>query len=262
MVACRPWGGGALKRVVCWRDILRRVCRTGLIGAAVVAVGCNPSASKQAENFLVRAGEQKITASEYQGALELYKIAYPDDAGMGAAEPRDVRLDLLNELGEELVILNRAAELGLTISDAELEAAVEAVKRDYPPGVFEQTLLESAIPYDTWKKRLRVRLLVEKTMGADLKSETPISAEEVTAYYNQHYRGQASAAKTDDEFQKLKASILADLKQKRIEDAYGEWIGRLQEKYPVEINQALWEQVSKPAAAGAGAAGPVTEEKK
>jgi hypothetical protein len=233
----------------------------GLLWAALAAAGCNSPPPESSRNFLIRAGAHSVSARDYQEALELYKVAYPESPGPGAAEPKEIRLRLLDDLASELVILNRSDELKLSVSDAELEFAVESVRRDYPPGAFEQTLLEAAISFDAWKKRLRTRLLVEKTMEVDLKDQPPITAEEVAAYYKQHYLGLAGAAKSDQELRKLEESIVADLKQKKVEDAYGAWVGLLRNKYPVEINQALWERLSRLKPAGPSAAPPAQSEK-
>ena len=36
------------------------------------------------------------------------------------------------------------------------------------------------------------------------------------------------------------ADIVADLQRQKIEDAYGAWIDRLKEKYPVDVNREAW----------------------
>lgn len=205
--------------------------------------GCGSGGSGDAERYLLRSGDRKVTAREFLEALELVKTAYPNSVEPGAAATVEARSNLLDELVAELVLSRRAEELGLSVADSELDAAVAAVTADYPPGVFERTLVESAVNADSWKRRFRARLLMEKVMAADLQDAAGITAEEVANHYARHYRGRAAAADSEELFQRLKESIVADLRRQKIEAAYGDWIKRLKEKFPVEINPDEWSRL-------------------
>jgi hypothetical protein len=87
---------------------------------------------------------------------------------------------------EELVIDRRAGELGIQLDDAELEAAIQEIKKDYPEDEFEQMLLESAIPFSLWKDRLRVRLLMEKVVDRELVQPVEITTQDIEDYYSAH----------------------------------------------------------------------------
>jgi hypothetical protein len=202
---------------------------------------CGPSGSEHAEDYLIRVGERKVTVREFLQAFELAQTAYPGSDAQKPAGMKEARTQLLNEMATELVMFKRAGELGLSVSDAELEAAVAAVRSDYPPGVFE-----SAVSFDAWKHRLRSRLLMEKLVDAELRGQIAISAEDVAGYYDQHYRGKAAGADSDEKFQRLKETIVADLQRQKIEDAYGAWIARLKEKYPVDVNREAWGRLEGP----------------
>jgi hypothetical protein len=196
-----------------------------------------------AEDYLIRSGERKVTAHEFLQALELVKTAHPDGLAPGSRELAEVRADLLEDMATELVLLNRAEELGVAVSDHDLEAAVAAISADYPPGVFEQTLLESSVNLDSWKNRLRVRLVLEKVVEADLREFGGITTEEVSAHYDRHYGGRAAAAGSEEEFERLRESIVADLRRQKIEDAYADWIRRFKDRFPVTVNPEVWDRL-------------------
>jgi hypothetical protein len=228
------------------RVIHRAVSLIALFLGLVSLLGCGPSGSEHAEDYLIRVGERKVTVREFLKAFELAQMAYPGSGAQNSDGMKEARKQLLNEMATELVVFKRAEELGLFVSDAEFEAAVAAVRSDYPPGVFEQTLIESAVSFDAWKHRLRSRLLMEKLVDAELRGQIAISAEEVADYYDQHYRGKAAGADTDEKFQRLKETIVADLQRQKIEDAFGAWMARLKEKYPVEVNREAWGRLEGP----------------
>ncbi|MCU0561605.1 MAG: SurA N-terminal domain-containing protein [Desulfobacterales bacterium] len=249
------------------RELLRRKrrCagpkRNGLHGAALWLSllwalsglpGCGSGGSGDVEAYLLRCGDRSVTAREFLEALELVKTAYPSSLEPGAAAAAEARSHLLDELAAELVMSRRADELGLAVADGELDAAVAAVAADYPPGVFERTLVESAVSPDSWKRRLRARLLMEKVMAADLQDAAGVTAEEVAQHYGRHYRGRAAAADSQELFQQLKESIVADLRRQKTEAAYGDWIKRLREKFPVEINSEEWRRLQGSSGAAGG----------
>ncbi|MGE5256204.1 MAG: SurA N-terminal domain-containing protein [Hyphomicrobiales bacterium] len=216
------------------------------LGIGVLALlGCSPSDSGHTDDYLVRVGSRKITAHDFRQAFELAKTSHPDSASKSSAALQEARQQLLDEMSIELVMLNRADEVGISVSDGELDEAIKAIQADYPPGVFEQTLIESAVPFEVWKQRMRSRLLMEKLVQAELVPQVAITPQEVADYYDQHYRGKAGEADSEEKFQRLKETIVADLQRKKLEDAFADWIDGLKKKYPVEVNQQLWADLTE-----------------
>lgn len=226
-----------------WGNGLRAALWISLAMGVLVAAGCGPSGSERPDDYLVRVGNRKVTVREFLQAFELAKTAHPGSVDQSSSALQDARRQLLNEITTELIIFNRAEEVGVSVSEAELDAAIAAVKADYPPGAFEQTLSESAVPFEAWKQRMRSRLLMEKLVQVDLGQRIVISSEEVADYYDQHYRGKAEAADSDEKFQRLKETIVADLRRKKLEDAFEDWINGLKEKYRVDVNSQQWAEL-------------------
>jgi hypothetical protein len=211
----------------------------------MLVAGCGPSGSEGPEDYLLRVGNRKVTSRDFLQALELAKTAYPDGPDPGSPALQDARRHLLDELTTELIILNRAEEVGITVSEAELEAAVSAIRADYPPGAFEQTLAEAAVSLEPWKQRMRSRLLLDKLVQVELTERITVNPEEVVDYYNQHYRGKAGDADSDDRFRRLQETIAADVRRKKLEDAFADWVEGLKARYPVHVNAQQWERLDR-----------------
>lgn len=212
------------------------------------ALACGPTASSPADDTLVRVGTRQITSREFLQAFELTKTAYPDGIEAGSVGLSEARDRLLEELSVEMVLLARADALGVGVSDPEVEAAVAAVRSDYPDGVFEQTLAEAAVPFEAWRQRLRSRLIMDKLIELELRPRTAIAPGEVAAYYDRHYRGKA--ANTDEAFQQLQQTIVAELGRYQLEQAFGNWVAELKRAHPVDINHALWARITGTPPAG------------
>jgi hypothetical protein len=184
-----------------------------------VLSGCSETTSPDhAPNVLIRVGHQRVTVAEYHQALEIAKAAYPHNQIQKQSILQRLRLQVLKQMIGELIFCHRAAELNIKISEAELETVVASIQQSFPDDTFRQTLLENAIPYLYWEKRLKIRLLIEKVMARDAISETiEIQPETV-----------------------LKKRLQPEAAQV----ACGEWIQRLQKLWPIEINMVRWREIT------------------
>jgi len=188
--------------------------------------GCDfgPKADPETPASWVRVGETGLSRTDFQRAFEIYKTAYVHEDITRPAVLEEARRDFVKQMVERLTLLERARELGLSISDSELESAVKTATAGYAEGEFEETLLESAIAFDTWKSELRDRLLMERTVEADLAAQISVTAEELEAYLRS-----PDAPRAPDEAKRR-------LRRRKVEAAYGPWLDRLRDRYAVEIN--------------------------
>jgi hypothetical protein len=205
--------------------------------------GCSDADQNRGNRVLIQVDDVIVTVSDFTQAFEIL------NAGSDLANDEDkqalteARLALLNQMTEESLLLVRAYELNIQVSDEELETAVAAIKADYPEGEFEQVLLEYAVPYRFWLKRLRLRLLMDKVIDRELGAKVAITPEDIAAYYQRHYANQTDQDNPEQEDGDLEASIVQQLHREKTEKAYGTWIQGLKDKYPVDINEQEWEHL-------------------
>ena len=129
--------------------------------------GCGGSGSERADAYLIRIGDRVVTALDFNEAFEVMTAAGLYNSKENPDAYKDAQLRLLNQMIEEMILLEKAKELGIQISDAEFENVISEFKKDYPAGVFEETLLENAVSYNYWEKRLKIRLLMENVIAKE-----------------------------------------------------------------------------------------------
>lgn len=227
------------------RNSLRHRRIVGISLTLLLILGCGPADPEPAEDYLIRLGKTKVTGHDFMQAFELVKTAHPGSVDSDSPGLQEARQQLLDEMTIDLILMKHSNELGIAVSQAELDAAVAAVKADYPPGIFEQTLIESALPFDTWKRRLRSRLLMEKLVEVELRPYVTITADDITTYYEQNYGGKAVGAESEQQFERLKEILVADLQRAKTEKAFSAWIDSLRSKYPVEVNERSWSRIAE-----------------
>jgi hypothetical protein len=142
-----------------------------------------------------------------------------------------------------MILLERAKELQIYISDSELEESIADIKADYPEGIFEETLLENAVSYHSWKEGLKNRLIKEKVISQELEANITITHDDISKYYKEHYGKEGLQSGREEGIEDKSELIIKNLRRKKAEEAYTSWIKDLQTRYTIEINRAQWEKI-------------------
>jgi len=218
-----------------------------LIGSIILFFFLSACEQKEADlgkEVLIRVGDRVMTVLDFKNAFEITKIAYEDNIKEQPADLKKAQIRLLNQLTVEMILLERAKELNISITDAELEQAISGIKGDYPEGEFESTLLEYAVSFDSWKDRLRNRLIIEKVIEKELKNRISITAADISDYYQKHYQGREEESAAGQTSEDINEAIVKQLRRQKTEEAYSDWIETLKERYEIEVNRDQWEKLT------------------
>jgi len=238
------------------KDIFRyKVTLTKLISEALALIfmisllsltnGCSFFGKNEDDVVLIKVGNSATTVGDFKRRFETTKSAYPHNVLQEENVLKEAQTRLLNQIAEEMIVLERASELGIKISDAELEKSVLKIKEDYPKDVFEEMLLENAISYELWKEELRTRLIIQKTIAEEVESKIEILPEDISDYYKQRRKKENIEANAGGIEKESEEVIVKNLRRKKSEEAYHEWIQQIQKRYPIEINNEAWEKLTK-----------------
>jgi len=219
----------------------------GLLAAMLlvgVLAGCVNSGSNSGNEPLIRVRDRVLTVFEFNEAFEFIQSAHPQDLKDHPEDMRNAQRRLLNQLAVEMIILERAKELGLSISDEELNKAVAEIKSDYPEDTFEKTLLKTAISFEIWEARLKNRMLMQKVVDSELKDKIVITPEDIADYYERNLKTRAQESEIAGSKDDLNEMIIKYLRREKAEKAYTVWINNLKKQYNIEIYSAQWEKIS------------------
>lgn len=212
-----------------------------LLMASLLLAACNARKGDE-DAFLFKIGDSAVSVAEFKRALEREQpnaLSDPVDGDLAAV------LTFLNQMIEERLLLARAQELGIAIGDADLDAAVDKVRADYPDDTFEETLLESAVSFNQWREQFRRRLLLEKVVNQELEQQVEIAPEDVAAYYAEHYADRDEAADAQPlAAESVNAAIITHLRRTKAQEGYPAWIQGLQTRYGLEIDWERWQTLT------------------
>ncbi len=205
--------------------------------------GCSDSKGPVSPDVLIQINDSVVTVEAFDRAVEETTADFPTDMDIDAEILADIQLRILNQLTERLILIERAKELNLRISDAELEEVIASIKSDYPKGEFDQVLLEQAVSFHQWKNELRIRLLMEKVVDHELEPRIHISPEEISDYYEQHYGSSGSDPEKEEDVSNIDAIIVQQVRAGKKEAIYHEWIQMLEKQYTLNVNQVAWNRI-------------------
>ncbi len=212
--------------------------------AGYTLAGCSDFEHKQRNEYFIKVGDRTITVADFNKAFEIAKNAYPQNRIQRPDVNREVRLRLIQQLTEEMILLERAEELGITITDSQVEKALRDIKKDYPDNVFQEILLEYAIPYQSWKEGLKTRLLMEKVITQELGDKIEITHDDISKYYEEHFKDDNTSPDAKTVSKDINNIIIKILRKEKMEKAYVSWIKKLKNKYAVEINKKELEKMT------------------
>lgn len=135
------------------------------------------------EKVVIIVGERDITTDELKRDIK-YLIS---EMGVTDEGVRYVIDPLLSKLVDHYLVLEYGRQNGITVSEKELESEIQEIIKDYPDeAVFRQMLLKRYLDFEKWKEGLKQQLLVKKIMRKVSESLTPVTFQEINAYYETH----------------------------------------------------------------------------
>jgi peptidyl-prolyl cis-trans isomerase SurA len=124
-----------------------------------------------------------------------YRRAAPPAATPSDDEALSAKLELLDDLIVQDILLARARALDIEVAETEVDAAFAARRDDIPDDVFTKELEQRGLTVDEMKRDLRLQLTVQKLLEQEVGSKVAVSDEAVRAFYDQN-RAQFNVAET------------------------------------------------------------------
>jgi hypothetical protein len=171
----------------------------GHLGSATGGSGSTQSASTgetlsgaAAKQVVAKVGGHKITGAELAARTADFAAQYDGKIPDKATDPANYRLfqqDVLDYMVTYQLAVQKAKDLKLTVTDAEVQAEMDAVLKDTYGGdqaKFNAALSEQGVTMEQFRSSYKESALLQKVYGAVTKDVAAPSAAEVSAYYDAH----------------------------------------------------------------------------
>jgi peptidyl-prolyl cis-trans isomerase C len=149
-------------------------------------VGCDSETVVEKLAPLIQVNDQKISMAEFQAAFEK---SLQKDLNLSGIEREELQRSFLVQLIDRELIHGEARQLSITLTEADVETALQGYRQDYPGDSFEVMLQERGLTLLSWREELKESLIMEKLLDQAVYSRVSVTDDEVTAYFKAN-RGQ------------------------------------------------------------------------
>lgn len=126
----------------------------------------------------------KIYLDEFQKELKIRKARLSADTfDLSPEQLALLENEILETMITEKIILHRAGQLNLSVTNTELERKIIDIRSDYDTSFFD-LLARQNISYDDWRDNLRKEMLIDKVVEADVNTKIRVSEDEAEDYFN------------------------------------------------------------------------------
>src|SRR5215471_16952925 len=154
----------------------------GALFLLLSGIGCNTN--KSTEGVMATVNGRKVMRIEVE---KYYNNQTADAPQKPTAEQADtLRLNILKQLIDNEILMQRAEKLGLLATDDEVNAKLAEIKAPFSQEEFDKRLAARNITLADFKADLRRSITVDKVLNKEITSKINISDEDITAYYQQH----------------------------------------------------------------------------
>ncbi|MFZ0311984.1 MAG: peptidylprolyl isomerase [Candidatus Korobacteraceae bacterium] len=142
------------------------------------------------EEIIARINNSIVTRADLRKAREqLFNEAHQQpDPTAAEATAKEHEKDLLRDLIDQQLLLQKASDLGIT-ADTELVKRLDELRQQMHADSMEE--MEKAaeaqgISYEDFKQNLKNNLLTQKVIGQEVGGHITVSNQEIQQYYDQH----------------------------------------------------------------------------
>ena len=166
-----------VKTMSFWRIMLLSLL---LLCGVLFVAGCEAELEEKPVSPLIVINDQEISKADF---LAEFEKTLQKDQPLTGIEREELQRSFLVQLIDRELIHAEARRLNIEITEADIDAALQAYRQDYSGTSFETMLQERGITLKDWREELRDSLIMEKLLEEAVYSRVDVIDQEVAAYY-------------------------------------------------------------------------------
>ena len=157
----------------------------------MMAVSAPGFAAEVVDRVVAVVNDDPITLSELNQEIKPY-VARIEQAQYPLEKQRQllfkIRADILEQLISRKLTDQEIARFGISVSDEELNSAIERIKESAfsTDEQMREALSDQGLAYEEYRSRIRQQLLRRKLINSEVRSRIVITKEDIGAYYQSH----------------------------------------------------------------------------
>jgi len=142
--------------------------------------GCR--SSEHGADVLAKVNGRPLSRAEVDKYYENQSASAPQKPS--GEQAQSLRLNILKQLIDQEIMMQRAEKLGLLATDEEVDRKLNELKAPYTKEQFDQKLKDSHMSLDDLKRDVRRNLTIDKVLNKEITSKINVSDKEIADFYN------------------------------------------------------------------------------
>lgn len=156
---------------------------SALLAGLLVTASCGSDSSASA-NVVARVNGKDITTTELekQVQVQLNGAEQPPSP----EEQEDLKLQVLNQLINNQILLEQATASNLNATDAEVDVKFNEFKSQYTEEKFKELLKDQKMTVDDIRNELRKSITIDKLVNKEITSKISVTDAEIKTFYDKN----------------------------------------------------------------------------
>jgi peptidyl-prolyl cis-trans isomerase SurA len=154
-----------------------------LLACLLVTASCGSDSSASA-NVVARVNGKDITASQLDKQVQIQLNGQEQPAS--PEELQDLKLQVLNRLINDQILLERAGAANLSASDAEVDVKFNEFKSQYTEEKFQELLKQQKMSVEDIRAELRKQITIDKLVNKEITSKISVTDGEIKEFYEKN----------------------------------------------------------------------------
>jgi peptidyl-prolyl cis-trans isomerase SurA len=156
---------------------------SALIAGLLLTASCG-TASKASADVVARVNGKDITTTQLEKQFQNRLNGAEQPAS--PEEAQDLKLQVLNQMINDQILLGLASTSGLSATDAEVDVKFNEFKSQYTEEKFKDLLREQKMTIDDIRNELRKSITIDKLVNKEITSKISVTDAEIKAFYEKN----------------------------------------------------------------------------
>src|SRR5262249_36521850 len=165
------------------RSVMKALVFSALLAGLLVTASCGSDSSASA-NVVARVNGKDITASQLDKQVQVQLNGSEQPAS--PEELQDLKLQVLNRMINDQILLEHAGAANLSASDAEVDVKFNEFKSQYSEEKFQELLKQQKMSVEDIRNELRKSLTIEKLVNKEITSKISVTDADIKTYYEKN----------------------------------------------------------------------------
>jgi peptidyl-prolyl cis-trans isomerase SurA len=163
--------------------LMKPLIVSALMAGLLTTASCGSDSSASA-NIVARVNGKDITTEqlEKQFQARLNGAEQPPSP----EEAQDLRLQVLNQMINDQILLEQAAAANLSATDAEVDVKFNEFKAQYTEEKFQEVLKQQKMTVDDLRSELRKGITIDKLVNKEITSKISVTDAEISTFYEKN----------------------------------------------------------------------------